>query len=47
MKNSFKELYADGTYSEISKDVTRASGDECTRNSRARSAKLRYAIKSK
>lgn len=47
VKNSFKELYADGTYSEISKDVTRASGDECTRNSRARSAKLRYAIKSK
>ncbi|MEG0168030.1 MAG: 16S rRNA (cytosine(1402)-N(4))-methyltransferase, partial [Ruthenibacterium sp.] len=35
----------EGVYSEISDGVIRPSAEECYRNSRAHSAKLRWAIK--
>ena len=45
VKKSFKQLYKQGVYREISKDVIRPSAEECNRNSRARSTKMRWAIK--
>ena len=45
VKKAFKKSLANGEYSEISNDVIRPSKDECFVNSRAHSAKLRYAIK--
>ena len=45
VKKSFKQLYKQGVYREISKDVIRPSAEECNRNSRARSTKMRGAIK--
>ena len=46
VKRSFKELHKAGIYSEICEDVIRPSAQECARNSRARSTKMRWAIKS-
>ena len=45
VKKSFKEFYKMGEYSEINKEVIRPSAEECARNSRARSTKMRWAIK--
>jgi 16S rRNA (cytosine1402-N4)-methyltransferase len=45
VKKSFQHYYREGIYSEISPDVIRPSQEECSSNSRARSAKLRWAIK--
>ena len=45
VKQSFKENKKLGIYSEISEDVTRPSKEECIRNPRAKSTKLRFAIK--
>ena len=45
VKKSFKQLYKQGVCREISKDVIRPSAEECNRNSRARSTKMRWAIK--
>ena len=45
VKRSFKELAAAGVYSDASKDVIRPSAEECFRNSRAKSTKMRWAIK--
>lgn len=45
VKKMMKEQYNSGLYSEISKDVTRPSAEECRRNPRARSAKLRTAVR--
>lgn len=45
VKKSFKEFYRQGIYKEISKDVIRPSAEECAMNSRARSTKMRWAIK--
>ena len=45
VKKSFKALYKEGVYSEISQDVTRPSMDEQRRNPRSKSTKLRWAIK--
>jgi 16S rRNA (cytosine1402-N4)-methyltransferase len=45
VKKSFQRLLREGIYKEISPDVIRASSEECNTNSRARSAKLRWAIK--
>ncbi|MEG0035707.1 MAG: 16S rRNA (cytosine(1402)-N(4))-methyltransferase, partial [Oscillospiraceae bacterium] len=45
VKKSFKRLLQEGIYSEISPEPIRPSGEECHANSRARSAKLRWAIK--
>ncbi|WP_312641288.1 16S rRNA (cytosine(1402)-N(4))-methyltransferase RsmH [Hydrogenoanaerobacterium sp.] len=45
VKKSFKYLLREGVYSEISTEVIRPSVEECNMNNRARSAKLRWAIK--
>lgn len=45
VKKSFQRLYREGIYSEISPDSIRPSQEECSTNGRARSAKLRWAIK--
>lgn len=45
VKKSFKRLCNEGVYSEISTEVIRPSAEECARNSRARSTKMRWAIK--
>lgn len=45
VKRSFKELQKAGVYSEVSKDVIRPSAEECARNSRAKSTKMRWAIR--
>lgn len=45
VKQSFKQLLRDGVYREISTDVIRPTADECSRNSRARSTKMRWAIR--
>lgn len=45
VKKSFKELKKAGVYREIAEDVIRPSAEECTRNPRARSTKMRWAVK--
>ena len=45
VKNAFKQHLREGIYSEISEDVTRPSAEECYRNPRARSTKLRWAVR--
>lgn len=45
VKKSFKHFFREGVYSEIANEVIRPSLEECNMNSRARSAKLRWAIK--
>ncbi|HYE11433.1 MAG TPA: 16S rRNA (cytosine(1402)-N(4))-methyltransferase RsmH [Patescibacteria group bacterium] len=45
VKKSFKHFFREGVYSEIAPDPIRPSSEECYANSRARSAKLRWAIK--
>ncbi len=45
VKRSFKELERAGIYSEVSKDVIRPSAEECARNGRAKSTKMRWAIR--
>ncbi len=45
VKKSFKHFLREGIYSEIAPDPIRPSAEECFTNSRARSAKLRWAIK--
>ncbi len=45
VKRSFKQMKKAGVYSEISEDVIRPSKEECNRNSRARSTKMRWAVK--
>lgn len=45
VKKSFKRFFKEGIYSEISKDVIRPSAEECNRNSRARSTKMRWAVR--
>ena len=46
VKKSFKELKKIGIYSEVSDDAVRPGKEECFRNPRARSTKLRCAVKS-
>ena len=45
VKKSFKQFYKAGVYSEIAQDVIRPSKEECIRNSRAKSTKMRWAIR--
>jgi 16S rRNA (cytosine1402-N4)-methyltransferase len=45
VKKSFQRLLRAGVYREISPDAIRPTPEECNTNSRARSAKLRWAIK--
>ncbi|MCI9621293.1 MAG: 16S rRNA (cytosine(1402)-N(4))-methyltransferase RsmH [Dorea sp.] len=45
VKKSFKEMKKAGIYQEISTEVIRPSAEECARNGRARSTKMRWAIR--
>ena len=46
VKQAFKQYYKEGLYSEVSRDVIRPSAEECFRNPRAKSTKMRWAIRS-
>lgn len=45
VKKAFKAGYQAGIYAEIADDVIRPSAEECVRNPRARSTKLRWAVR--
>ena len=45
VKKQFREAYREGRYQKIAEDVIRPSREECIRNPRAKSAKLRWAIR--
>ena len=45
VKKSFKQYLKQGVYQAVADEVIRPSAAECARNPRARSAKLRWAIK--
>lgn len=45
VKKSFQRLYRAGIYKEIAAEVIRPSAEECSRNSRAKSTKMRWAVK--
>ncbi len=45
VKKSFKQLQKGGIYREISNEVIRPSAEECAKNGRARSTKMRWAIR--
>jgi len=45
VKKSFKRLKREGIYSDIADEVIRPSAEECSRNSRAHSTKMRWAVK--
>ncbi|MBN2797284.1 MAG: 16S rRNA (cytosine(1402)-N(4))-methyltransferase RsmH [Clostridia bacterium] len=45
VKKSFKRLLGQGVYSEIAPTIIRPSAEECFKNSRAKSTKMRWAIK--
>lgn len=45
VKKSFKAFYNEGIYQEIAREVIRPSAKECNLNPRARSTKMRWAIK--
>lgn len=45
VKKAFKQYYKEGIFSQISQDVIRPSAEECRANGRARSTKLRWAVK--
>lgn len=45
VKKSFKRLLREGVYKEIAPEIIRPSAEECFINSRAKSTKMRWAIK--
>jgi 16S rRNA (cytosine1402-N4)-methyltransferase len=45
VKKSFKRLLKAGVYKEIAPEIIRPSEEECNINRRARSTKMRWAIK--
>lgn len=45
VKKSFQQFFREGIYSEVADEPIRPSAEECNSNSRARSAKLRWAVK--
>ena len=46
VKQAFKRFHREGLYSDVARDVIRPSAEECFRNSRAKSTKMRWAIRS-
>ncbi len=44
VKKSFKELKKLGVYSDVARDVIRPTAEECFKNSRAKSTKMRWAV---
>lgn len=47
VKKSFQALARQGIYSEVAKEITRPSAQECFQNPRAKSTKMRWAIRAK
>lgn len=47
VKKAFKEGEKSGIYSEVAREVTRPGQEECFRNPRAKSTKLRWAIRAR
>ena len=45
VKKAFKQFLKEGIYREISEDVIRPSAEECFQNPRAKSTKMRWAIR--
>ena len=45
VKKAFKQGLADGVYSDVAREVIRPSAEECFKNPRAHSTKMRWAIK--
>lgn len=45
VKKAFARLYKEGVFSEIADEVIRPSAQECAQNGRARSTKMRWAVK--
>lgn len=45
VKQAFRQQYREGLYSDIAQEVTRPSPQECRRNPRAHSTKLRWAVR--
>ena len=45
VKKAFKQFFKEGIYREISEDVIRPSAEECFQNPRAKSTKMRWAIR--
>lgn len=45
VKKAFQMFRREGVYSEVAKDVIRPSAEECYRNPRAHSTKMRWAVK--
>lgn len=45
VKKSFKQYAREGIYSEVARDVIRPSQEECIRNPRAKSTKMRWAVR--
>ena len=46
VKKAFKQGLREGIYAEVSQDVIRPSAQECYQNPRAKSTKMRWAIRS-
>ena len=46
VKKAFKQGLREGIYSDVAQDVIRPSAEECFRNPRAKSTKMRWAIRS-
>ena len=46
VKKAFQAFHRMGVYSDVAKDVIRPSAEECVKNSRAKSTKMRWAIRS-
>lgn len=44
VKKAFQAMYRTGVYSDVAREVIRPSAEECFRNSRAKSTKMRWAI---
>lgn len=45
VKKSFRQFAREGIYCEVSRDVIRPSAEECRQNGRARSTKMRWAVR--
>ena len=45
VKQAFRQHQREGIYSEVAQDVIRPSAEECFQNPRARSTKMRWAIR--
>jgi 16S rRNA (cytosine1402-N4)-methyltransferase len=45
VKKAFKEYHRQGIFSDVARDVIRPSQEECFKNSRAKSTKMRWAVK--